>query len=121
MYVNEDYLNYKYLVSVSDNYIILSNQHSVNADWQNPETYDVIYQYFYPSHYNIETTRTATSSYVFPEIELTSNYWDRPDCCFITTLIFYIVLLLILIVNSITEFVEKGGIIKWIKKNTMVC
>lgn len=113
MFVNEEYKNYKYLVSASDNYVILTNRRVVNADWNNPVTYDVVYQYFDPSYINIEATRTTSSSITFPEVEISQDFWDRPDCSELCTAIFIIVLLLITVINSITEFVQRGGLIKW--------
>ena len=113
MFVNEEYQDYKYLVSASDNYVILSNKHNIVADWQNPVEYKVVYQYFDPSYINIEASRVATSSVVFPEIDVSNDFWDRPDCSELCTAIFIIVLLLITVINSVTEFVQRGGLIKW--------
>lgn len=113
MFVNEEYKNYKYLVSASDNYVILTNRRSINADWQNPVEYPVIYQYFDPSYINIEATRTTSSSVVFPEVEVSQDFWDRPDCSELAVVITICVILLMFVINSITEFVQRGGIFKW--------
>ena len=110
MFVNEDYANYKYLVSVSDNYVVLTNRHSVNADWQRPVTIDIIYQYFDPSYITIESERNITSQIVYSEVDISSDFWDRPDCPKLIVAIFCVSILLIKIVNSITEFVQKGGL-----------
>lgn len=113
MFINEEYQEYKYLVSVSDNYVILTNRRTINADWNNPVVYPVVYQYFDPSYINLEATRTATSTTTFPEVEVSSEFWDRPDCSELMTAIFIIVLLIMFVINSVTEFVQRGGIFKW--------
>lgn len=112
LYVNEGYENYKYIVSVSDNYIILTDRKNVTADWTNPVDIPIIYQYFIPSNCTIETTRTVSSNQSYSTVDISTDYWDRADCSLISTCIFFLILLFIVICNSITEFVEKGGIFK---------
>ena len=71
MFVNSDYLDYKYLVSVSDNYVVLTDQHTVNGSWQDPEQIDIIYQFFEPSTLTIESTRSFSSQNTFDQISVT--------------------------------------------------
>lgn len=113
MYVNEKYNDYKYLVSVSDNYVILTDRRIVNGSWDNPQTYDIVYQYFDPSYLNIEATRTTSTVQNFPEVDISNDFWDRPDCSELSVVITICVILLMFVINSITEFVQRGGIFKW--------
>lgn len=112
MFVNEDYLNYKYLVSVSDNYVVLTNRSSISADWQNPKEYNVIYQYFNPSYLTLEATRTTSQSLSFNQIDVSNSFWDRADCHFILLSVFILVLLIMFVVNQVTEFITKGGLMR---------
>lgn len=111
IYVNDNYKNYKYLVEVSDNYVCLSDTRSVSADWQNPETIDVIYQYLSPSTYVIEGTKTYTSEKSFDIIETRQGFWDRAD----SSNIFYCGLVMtffaVFIINQLTRIVKRGGLL----------
>jgi len=110
MFVNEDYLNYNKVVSVSDNYVVLSKTSIVNADWQNPRTIDVIIQYFKPSFLTIEDTRTYTSNQQFNSISVDDNFYSRSDCLDIIVVQFLVIFFVIFCLNGLTRFVKKGGI-----------
>lgn len=111
IYVPSEYSNYKYLVSVSDNYIVLSNSNSIDGTWDNADTINVIYQYLTPSIYTIESTYTSTSSRRFSNYasNISDSVFVRADfpqlfiCNFICVLIFAFVL------NGITRLVRRGG------------
>lgn len=111
IYVNDNYKNYKYLVEVSDNYVCLSDTKSVSADWQNPVTIDVIYQYLSPSTYVIEGTKTYTSERSFDTIKTGQDFWDRSD----SPSIFYSGLVMIFfalfIISQLTKIVTRGGLL----------
>lgn len=109
-YVNEGYENYKYLVDLSDNYVVLTNKHSISADYQNPKTISVITQYFYPSTSIVEDTRTYSRSYEFEEVQTSQDFFDRPDCLFIINTQIYIFFLLLFFFNAFTRLVRKGGV-----------
>lgn len=112
MFVNEDYLNFKYVVSVSDNYIVLTNQRSVSADWQNPQSIDVIYQYLKPSFLVIEGERTFNNSQTFEQISVTDNDFYRADYCdILTSAMLFISVVVFTVINSISRLVHKGGLI----------
>lgn len=110
MFVNEDYLDYKYVVSCSDNYIILSNERFINGDYTSPDTVDVIYQYLSPSFLTIPDTYTSYSSRSFPKIEVDSNYWSRADSLWIFPVGFMILILIVMIINGFTRIIRPGGI-----------
>lgn len=111
MFVNSDYLDYKYLVSASDNYVVLSNQHSANGTWQDPDEIDVIYQYFYPSTLTIESTRSVSNYSYYEQVNVTDDYWERADCPIITCAGFMNLAFILFIINATTRLVRKGGIL----------
>lgn len=111
MFVNSDYLNYDNIVEISDNYVCLTRSNSVNGDWQNPVTIDVVYQYLTPSFLCIESERTFTNSVDFKPIETTDNYWQRADALEIIIVQFFIIFFILFIFNSLTRFVRKGGVV----------
>lgn len=110
IFVNKGYNKYKYVVEVKDNYIVLTNQRTVTADWQNPEQINVIYQYFYPSTQTIENTRNYTSNNTFTEIETTNDFYYRADAPTIMTIGMIMTFFFIFILNAMTRIGKKGGI-----------
>ena len=110
IYVNEGYENYKYLIDVSDNYVVLTNRRTVTANYDNPKTIPVIIQYFYPSTNLIEETRTYSRSYEFDEVQISQNFFDRADSLFIINTQIYIFFLLLFFLNAFTKLVRKGGV-----------
>lgn len=112
MFVNEDYQNFKYVVSVSDNYVCLTNRSFVNADWQNSQTIDVIYQYLKPSFLVIEGERTFTNSQNFEQISVTSDDFYRADYCdYFNSAMLFIGVIVFTILTALTRIVKKGGMI----------
>ena len=111
MYINENYNNYKYLVYASDNYICLSNSSRVEGSSGDPDSINVIYNYFnngfiledsldfeYSKHFNnIEDSfsNNITDLGLFPQIFI---------CGFI------LIFVLIFIINNLTKLVKKGGV-----------
>lgn len=110
IFVNEDYTNYKYLVEVSDNYIVLTNSSNVNGEWQNPDTINVIYQFIKPSTLTIEGTRTYTSTQSFNRVEVSDDYWTRGDVPEILSISLMVTFLFVFILNGLTRILKKGGI-----------
>lgn len=112
IYVDENYDNYKYLVEVSNNYIVLTNQRT--AGYENSYDYeeiDIIYQFFEPSTMIIEDTKNVRGYTEYTEIEnRTSEFWERPDISNISIVVALIVVLTLFIINSITKFVIRGGL-----------
>lgn len=110
MFVREDYDDYHYAVSVSDNYVILAKTRSVNGTWENPQTIPVIYQYFNPSQLVIEGTRSFNNYQTFTNVDVDSDFFNRPDCSNILTCVFFIIFLTVFVINQCTAFVHRGGI-----------
>ena len=110
MFVNENYSNYKYLVSVADNYVVLSKTSSVTADWQNPKTIDIIYQYINPSFLVIEDTRSFSSSQTFERIETSHSFFARADSLDLIKVQVILIFMILFFLNGITRFVKKGGV-----------
>ena len=111
MFVENEYKNFKYLVSAENNYVILTNQSYVNADWQNQKKIDVIYKYINPSILTIEGQKTYTNTQYFERIETTDNFFERADCLSIINTQLYLILFFCILFNGLTRFVKKGGVI----------
>lgn len=110
MFVNDDYSSYQYLVGISDNYVILAKTSSVTADWQNPKTIDVIYQYLNPSFVTIEDTRTFSSSQTFERIETSQSFFARSDSLDLIKVQVILIFMILFFLNGLTRFVKKGGV-----------
>lgn len=110
MYVPENYSNYKYLVSYSDNFVVLTNRSSVTADFQSPANIPVLIQYHSPSTFYITNTQTFNTSRQFTLVSVSSSFYDRADCPQIICSSFCVGLFIIFIINGLTRLVKKGGI-----------
>lgn len=110
MFINENYKNYKYVVGISDNYLILSKVDHVTADWNNQKTIDVIYQYLNPSFLTIEATRTFSSNTYFSDIETSQSFYARADAPALILCQFLVIFFTIFVLNGLTRFVRKGGV-----------
>lgn len=110
MFINENYKNYKYVVGISDNYLILSKQSSVSADWNRPATIDVIYQYLNPSFLTVEATRTFTTDTTFSIIETSNSFFARADSLDLIKVQVILIFMILFFLNSLTKFVHKGGV-----------
>lgn len=107
IYVKEDYENYKYLVSVSDNYVVLTNQSRANN-----EEIDIIYQYINSPFTVIESTKTygQFQEVYFDEIETSQNIMDSSMYPFYVLSVLAVVMFIVFIINPITKIAKKGGI-----------
>lgn len=109
IYVPNDYSNYKYLVTYSDNYVVLTNVHSVTADWSNPRTINTIIQYFTPSISTIESSTTISTQRTFEQVEITDDFWSRADCNQVVYTQFLYILTFVFLVNAMSRLFKKGG------------
>lgn len=112
-YVPTEYSNYKYLVQVSDNYIVLSNDNMINGTWDSPDEINVIYQYLTPSITTIKGTYSSTSTRRFTNIssQISDNIYVRADFPQLFMCNIAIVLIILVIFNGITRIVKRGGAI----------
>lgn len=110
MFVNENYKNYKYVVGISDNYLILANRSSVTASWDNPKTIDVVYQYLNPSFLTVEATRQFTTTTYFSEVDTSQSFFARADCLDLVKAQMIVIFFVIFVLNGLTRFVKKGGV-----------
>ena len=111
MFINQNYKNYKYVVSASDNYMVLTDESSVHGSWDSPQSIDVVYQYLNPSFLTFESTRQFTNTQYFPVIDDSSqSFFARADCNDIILSQFLVIFFVIFVLNGLTRFVKKGGI-----------
>lgn len=110
IYTQSQYKNYKYLVEVSDNYVVLTDSHYANGDWQNPDTIDIIYQFINEPLTVIEAERDITTTRTFQQVDISHNFFDSPKYPQYSTNIIIVVMFILYIINPITKMVKKGGI-----------
>lgn len=110
MYVDEDYLSYRYVVSYSDNFVVLSNSSSVTASWDNPKTINTVIQYLKPSSFFIPSEQTFTNSRTFSRIDVDCDLESRADYPEIMIATFCIGFFIVFLLNGLTKLVKKGGI-----------
>ena len=110
LYVKDGYEDYQYIVSQSDNYIILTNQATAGGE-DRYETIDIIYQYLKPSELVIEGEKQVWNYTEYQKIETTQNYWERADIHDIHITAMSIVILTLSIVNIVTKLVCRGGLV----------
>lgn len=112
IYIDEDLQDYKYLVSASDNFLILSKQSHSTGDFTSPDELDVIYHYINPSITSIKTTYTTYTTSYFPNIssQFSNSIFDRADFPQIFICNFIIIFIFAFIFNQLSKFIYKGGI-----------
>lgn len=112
LYVDENYSNYKYLVSASDNYIILTNEPYALGSWDSPDTINIIYQYLKPGYLVIEDRKTYTSNVDFRNISnnISHNWKDRADYTTIICGALIVALITTLIFKGVSKLFVRGGV-----------
>lgn len=111
-YLPSEYSDYKYLVSLSDNYVILSTSKAIYGESGDSDTVPCIYQYFTPSIYTIESSFTSEESFSFSDIssDVSSSIFNRADFPIIFICNFIICLIFVWVINQLSKLVYKGGI-----------
>lgn len=110
IYVNKDFDDYCYLVEASDNYVILTNQHSVSGSYQSPKTIKTLTQYLKPSFYFIESTKDYSKEVEFEVVDISTRDYSRADFCEIFIVQFFLIAFFIFLFNGLTRFIRKGGV-----------
>lgn len=137
MYVDENIpSNFNKIAEISDNYIILVKESSLN----NNSSYEAYVQFFSPStqvihltNYKISTgddysydyhyTNNQYYSYIdYVDVDFTkhtytldqtsTDFWDRPDYWSIGCVVFFLMCLVIVIVNLASSLITKGGLFR---------
>ena len=111
IYLNDNYKNYKYLVEVSDNYICLTDEKNIVADWEHPHSIDVVYQFFKPSTYVVEDVKTYTSDRSFETVKTSQDFWDRGDSPALFSVSVLVIACTLFLINILTKIVKRGGIL----------
>lgn len=112
LYVNDDYLSYHYIVSYSDNYVVLSNSRRVYGSYDNPEEINVLVQYFSPSDLYFTTTQTFYNDRTFNNIDVTSSDWQRNDLMNVFVIATFMVLLTLFVYNILSKIFVRGGFLR---------
>lgn len=113
MFINEDYTNYKYLVRVSDNYIVLSNVSNATGSYEYPDTIDVIYQYIYPSTLIVDGEETFYRTEYFTNVssQFETDFMYRADASNIIFTGGLFLFFSLFVISVVTSLARKGGIL----------
>lgn len=110
MYVDTNYLNYKYVYSYGDNYVALVSRSSVNGSFDNPQNVNVHVQYFSPSTYSFDYIETFRNARSFTEIDVSDDFYSRADCPQLMNTIMFLIFFLFWLLNPLYKFVSRGGL-----------
>lgn len=110
MFVNEEYDDYKYVVGISDNYLVLAKEDHVTATALSPKTIDVVYQYLDPSFLTVEATRTFNTTTYFSDVDISSSFFARADSLDLIKVQVILIFFILFFLNGLTRFVRKGGV-----------
>lgn len=110
LYVGDIPLDYHY-AQFNGDYIDLYNSPVIN----NNTTYDYYRIYMYDNQFMYEKLSTTTGSYYYnrynTDIQVTDNLMYRRDISDIICITFILVIGFVFLINLITSFIKKGGIL----------
>ena len=109
IFLPSKYLNYKYLLNCTADYIDLIDTPSIPSN----TSYNYIRVFTNKEGFVVE--RSTTSGYYATTgvpVNVTDNFFARRDCFDICAISFIFILLCFFIFNLLTEFINKGGIFK---------
>lgn len=107
IYLPTDYLDYKYMLNCTNDYIDLTTQSSI------PSNTNYEYIRVYSNREGLVQLRSNTTGYYGTTatlVNVTDSFFARRDCLDITCVSFVFIFLLLFIFNTVTEFLNKGGI-----------
>lgn len=111
IYVKEEYKTFKYLVSVSDNYVVLTDRKTVSGTWEEPREYDIIYQYIDSPQTVIESTRTTRDTLTFNEIETSQDLMNTTFWLQLTNTVIIVSFAIAFLINIPTKLFKRGGVL----------
>lgn len=108
LYVPDE--NYRYLISSSDNYVVLTNVPSANGSYNNPDYIDTLTVYLKPSTFSFYDEKGYTSTRTFIQVEVSDSFWNRGDVPEILCGFGVLLFLLLLILNIFGKLLRPGGV-----------
>ena len=104
-----DYLNYKYMINCTADYIDLIDTPSIPSN----TNYNYIRVYSNKEGFIVERSgNTGYYTTTATPVNVTDSFFARRDCLDICCISFIFIFLLVFIFNILTEFLNKGGIFK---------
>ena len=111
VYLPSNFNNYKYLVSYSDNYLVLSDSSFIAGDFNYPDEVDILIAYMDSPQY-IETTYTSYSSRFFDNIssQISNDFSVSTFYPNYVIIGFIYIIFTLFIINQFTKLFKKGGV-----------
>ena len=110
IFLPKEYLDYKYMINCTVDYIDLTNQDYIYEN----STYDYIRVYSNREGFVSERTGTTGryNTIVGTEVNVSNSFFARQDASDICITSASFILVIVLIFNVLTEFVQRGGLFK---------
>ena len=110
IFLPKEYLDYKYMINCTVDYIDLTNQDYIYEN----STYDYIRVYSNREGFVCERTGTTGryNTIVGTEVNVSNSFFARQDASDICITSASFILVIVLIFNVLTEFIQKGGLFK---------
>lgn len=112
IFVPKEYLNYKYMLNCTADYIDLYSEPILYAN----NTYKYIRVYTNREGFiqeRINTTGNYYNTTALTEVNVSNSFFARQDASNICITAFSFLFVIILIFNTLTEFISRGGLFKW--------
>lgn len=110
IFLPKQYLNYKYMINCTSDYIDLIDSPSI------PSNTSYNYIRVYTNREGFVQERTANTGYystVGYSVNVTNSFFARNDASNICIVSFFFIFVIMLIFNTLTEFISRGGLFKW--------
>lgn len=110
IFLPKDYLDYKYMINCTVDYIDLTNQQYIDEN----STYDYIRVYSNREGFVFERSGTTGryNTIVGTEVNVSNSFFARQDSSDICITSASFILVIVLIFNVLTEFIQRGGLFK---------
>lgn len=112
IFLPKDYLDFKYMHNCTADYMDLYKVPQLIAG----NTYEYIRVYTNREGFVQERINTTSNYYTtttLTEVNVSNSFFARQDADEICITSFFFLLVIILIFNTITEFISRGGLFKW--------
>lgn len=110
IFLPKEYLNYKYMINCTSDYIDLIESPTI------PSNSSYNYIRVYTNREGFVQERTGTTGYYSTtgfEVNVSNSFFARRDALDICGVSFVFLFVIILIFNTLTEFLSRGGLFKW--------
>ena len=110
IFLPKEYLDYKYMINCTSDYIDLINTPIISSN--SSYTYIRVYT----NREGFVQERTGNTGYYTTtgsEVNVSNSFFARRDSLDICVVSFIFLFVIILLFNTLTEFLTRGGLFKW--------